>query len=75
MKSGETFTASLKSNPEIDLWSSKDRFHASREGCYLAGCVWFAELFGISPEKVTYVPQGMDPALAASLRKKAASVR
>lgn len=75
LKSGEAFSASLKSNPEIDLWNVKDRFHASREGCYLAGCLWFAEIFGLSPEKVTYVPEGMDPAVAATLRKTAAGVR
>jgi len=75
LKSGETFTASLKANPEIDLWSSKDRFHANQAGCYLAGCVWFSEFFGISPEKVTFVPKGMDLAVAATLRKTAASVQ
>lgn len=72
LRSGESFTASLQANPEIDLWNPKDRFHANREGCYLAGCVWFAELFGISAEKVTYVPDNMDPAVAAKLRQAAA---
>jgi hypothetical protein len=75
LKSGETFTASLMANPEIDLWNVKDRSHASQEGCYLAGCVWFAELFGISPEKVTYVPKGMPPAVAETLRKTAARTK
>ena len=73
LKSGEAFTRSLKTNPEIDLWNPKDRFHAGRDGCYLLGCVWFSELFGISPEKVTYVPKGMDEAVAAKLRKAAVS--
>lgn len=75
LRSGEAFTASLQANPEIDLWNPKDRFHANREGCYLVGCVWFAELFGISPEKVTYLPDGMDPAVAAKLRQAAASLK
>jgi hypothetical protein len=75
LKSGESFTASLTADPELDLWNSKDRFHANREGCYLAGCVWFSELFGVSPEKVTFVPEGMDPAVAATLRKTAAGMR
>lgn len=75
LKSGETFTASLLANPEIDLWNAKDRSHASQEGCYLAGCVWFGELFGISPEKVTYVPKGMKPAVAETLRKTAARIK
>ncbi|MDA3923093.1 MAG: DUF4886 domain-containing protein [Kiritimatiellae bacterium] len=74
-KSGEAFTASLKSNPEINLWNAKDRFHASREGCYLIGCVWVAELFDISPEKISFVPEGMKPEVAAALRKAAASVK
>jgi hypothetical protein len=72
LKSGEAFNRSFRADPEVDLWNAKDRFHASQEGCYLAGCVWFAELFGISPEKVSYVPKGMDAEVAAKLRKAAA---
>jgi len=75
LRSGEAFTESLKANPEIDLWNPKDRSHANREGCYLAGCVWFAELFGISAEKVTFVPDGMDPAVAAKRRQAAATLK
>ncbi|MFO7936187.1 MAG: DUF4886 domain-containing protein [Kiritimatiellia bacterium] len=73
LKTEEAFTRSLKTNPEIDIWNPKDRFHASRRGCYLIGCVWFSELFGISPEKVTFVPEGIRPAVAARLRKAAVS--
>jgi hypothetical protein len=75
LKSGEAFTVSLAANPEIDLWHAKDRFHASKEGCYLAGCVWFAELFGISPERVTYLPTGMKPDVATALRSAAKSIK
>lgn len=75
LRSGQAFTTSLQANPEIDLWNSKDRSHANREGCYLAGCIWFTELFGVSAEKVTFVPDGMDPAVAAKLRKVAVSFK
>ena len=71
LKSGEAFTRCLKTNPEIDLWSEKDRYHANRKGCYLLGCVWFSELFGISPEKISYVPKGIEPDVAVKLRKAA----
>lgn len=73
-KSGEAFTASLKANPEMDIWNPKDRFHANQAGCYLAGCIWFSEMFDLSPEEVSYVPTGMTPEVAAELRKVAASI-
>lgn len=71
LKAGEAFTRSLKTNPEIDLWNLKDRFHANRNGCYLIGCVWVSEMFGVSPEKVSYLPKRMDAEVAAKLRKAA----
>ncbi len=73
LKSGEAFTRCLKTNPDIDLWNAKDRFHANSNGCYMIGCVWFSELFGISPEKVAFVPKGIEPDVAAKLRKAAVS--
>jgi hypothetical protein len=73
LPSGNALYESYKANPEIDLWNS-DGYHANQNGCYLAGCVWFGELFGVSPKKVTYVPKGMDPEVAKKLRKVAAEV-
>lgn len=75
LKSGEAFTASLAAHPEIDLWNAKDRSHASLEGCYLAGCVWFAELFRLSPEKVAFVPKEIKPEVAEVLRKTVAHIK
>ncbi len=72
LKSGEAFTRSLAANPAINLWT-KDGYHANSEGCYLIGCVWFSELFGLSPERITFLPQGMDGDVAAKLRKAAVS--
>lgn len=59
LPSGDAFYHSFKRNESLNLWSSKDRFHASSNGCYLAGCVWFRKLFGRSPKEVTYIPDGM----------------
>jgi hypothetical protein len=75
LRSGEAFYSSHRDNPGIDLWNARDRFHASRAGCYLAGCVWFGELFGVSPEKVAFVPEGLTQEEAATLRRTAASRR
>ena len=74
LKSGAAFYKSFAENPQIDLWNAKDRFHASEEGCYLAGCVWFGTLFNVSPMKISYQPKGMDAQVAAKLRSTAASV-
>ncbi|MDA3800541.1 MAG: DUF4886 domain-containing protein [Kiritimatiellae bacterium] len=74
LPSGSAFYASYAENPDIDLWNPNDRFHANQNGCYLAGCVWFGELFGISPEKVAWKPGSMSEENAAKLRKIAAKV-
>jgi len=71
--SGNALYKSYKQFPEINLWNS-DGYHANQSGCYLAGCVWFGELFGVSPEKVTWSPKGMDLEVAKKLRKVAAEV-
>lgn len=70
--SGDAFYYSHKKNNCINLWSEKDRYHASPEGCYLAGCVWFSKLFEKDPEAVTFVPEGMEKETATFLRKVAA---
>ncbi len=59
LPSGDAFYRSFKKNKGIDLWNEKDRFHASFNGCYLAGCVWFGKLFGRSPKEVTFIPDGI----------------
>lgn len=50
-----------------------DANHANDAGCYLGSLLWYGVLFEESPEKVTYVPAGVDPQFAAYLRQVAAS--
>ncbi len=71
--SGSAFYESYKQFPEINLWNN-DGYHANQNGCYLAGCVWFGELFGISPEKVTWKPENMTDETASKLKKIASEV-
>lgn len=71
LPSGNAFYQSFKKKPELDLWVN-DRYHANINGCYLSGCVWFGKLFGVSPKKITFVPEGMDPNTAKFLRNIAA---
>ena len=59
LPSGDAFYRSFRKNEELNLWNSKDRSHASTNGCYLAGCVWFWKLFGRSPSEVAFIPEGM----------------
>src|SRR5690606_1077772 len=73
LPSGNAFYKAFQKNPTLDLWT-QDRYHANMNGCYLAGCVWFGKLFGISPKKIQFVPEGMDPKTAKFLRKMAAKV-
>lgn len=72
LESGDAFFLSQKKDKDIDLWSPSDRYHASANGCYLAGCVWFGKLFGVSPEKITYVPDDVPATTAKFLREIAA---
>jgi hypothetical protein len=71
LPSGNAFYHSWKKRPDIDLWA-KDGYHASNNGCYLAGCVWFGKFFEVSPKKVKFVPDDMSPKTAKYLRKIAA---
>ena len=71
LPSGDAFYRSFKKKEGIDLWSSKDRFHANDNGCYLAACVWFKELFGKSPKKIKYIPEEISKKTARYLRRVA----
>jgi len=71
LSSGEAFYRSIKKREGIDLWSSKDRFHANENGCYLAASVWFKELFGKSPKKIKYRPEEISKKTARYLRRVA----
>lgn len=68
LPSGDAFHKAHKRNG-IDLWSEKDRFHASSNGCYLAGCVWFSKLFDAhSPEEISFLPKNMSAETADYLK-------
>ncbi|MCK0146488.1 DUF4886 domain-containing protein [Arenibacter sp. F26102] len=71
LPSGDAFNRSFKKTEEIDLWSSNDRFHANENGCYLAACVWFKELFGKSPKKIKFRPEQISKKTARYLRRVA----
>jgi hypothetical protein len=48
-----------------------DSHHANAAGCYLGALVWYGFLFHESPEKLTFVPEGVPADFAAHLRKVA----
>ena len=57
-------------------WWSKgklrfDSHHANTAGRYLGALVWYGFLFNESPEKLTFVPEGVPADFAAQLRKVA----
>lgn len=74
IKSGEAFYRSFETYPEIDLWHETDRFHANLNGSYLAGLVWFSELFGTSPAEVTFIPDEIDSETVEKLQQVALEV-
>ncbi|MDO8545625.1 MAG: hypothetical protein Q7S40_34715 [Opitutaceae bacterium] len=49
----------------------KDANHANAAGEYLGALVWYGFLFDESPEKLAFVPAGVDVAFAAHLRQVA----
>lgn len=71
LSSGDAFYQSYKKDKNINLWNEKDRFHASIEGRYLAGCVWFGQLFNKNPELITFMPEGMSQETAKHLKEVA----
>jgi hypothetical protein len=71
---GLAFDRLSRDNPAINLYFI-DGKHPSMEGTYLAACVFYAALFGKSPEGNSYVA-GIDPDRATVLQKAAwSSVR
>ena len=52
----------------------KDANHANVAGEYLGALVWYAILFEESPERLAFVPPGLDPTFAAKLRQVATEV-
>lgn len=66
--SGQAYYEAFKKQPDIYLWK-EDGYHANQNGEYLAGLVWFEKLFGVSPIKVNYVPEGIALKSAKYLRR------
>jgi hypothetical protein len=58
--------------PDIDLWQA-DGSHPSRNGTYLAACVFYSAIFGESPEGLTYTAR-LPAATAQALQYIAARV-
>jgi hypothetical protein len=56
-------------DPRMDLWQA-DGSHPSEAGTYLAACVFYAAIFGQSPEGSTYTA-GL-PAVTAALLQRTA---
>jgi hypothetical protein len=56
-------------HPDIDLWQS-DGSHPSRSGTYLAACVFYAVIYGESPEGLSYTA-GIPADTAAVLQQAA----
>jgi hypothetical protein len=54
------------------LWRA-DIHHANENGRYLAGCIWFGTMSGVSPKKVNFIPEGMEEEAALFLREVADS--
>lgn len=70
LRSGASFFRAYKKNDRHNLWSA-DGYHASAKGCYLAGCVWYAQLFGESPNQVNFKPLELTNKEARFLRRMA----
>ncbi len=49
-----------------------DNRHPTLAATYLAACLEYAVIFGESPEKITFVPEGLDGKKAAHMRRIAA---
>jgi len=50
---GAAWREVVAADPDLELWQ-RDGIHPAQAGSYLAACVFYATLFGASPEGVTY---------------------
>jgi len=69
---GLAWAEALRRRPGLDLWDSDGR-HPSREGSYLAACVFYAVLTGRDPARSRFTA-GLPPADARFLQGVAAGV-
>ena len=66
---GLAFAESMKTNPEIDLYTS-DKRHPSKAGTYLSACMIFASIFQSSPVGNNFIFD-LDKEVAMNLQKNA----
>ncbi len=67
---GIAWRSALAADPDLDLWAG-DGSHPSRQGAYLAACVFYAVMSGQSPEGLEY-KAGLTDETARSLQRLAA---
>ena len=64
---GWAFRRSLEARPQLAMLG-KDQEHETLHGTYLAACVHYATLFGVSPEGLPYRPDGVSADEASFLQ-------
>ncbi len=69
---GPAFARARAERPDLKLYR-KDRVHHTREGAYLAACVFYAALLGESPVNLAYRGK-VEPRLARYFRETAAQL-
>ncbi len=65
---GVAFDRSLRERADLSMLG-RDREHQSIHGMYLAACVVYTSLFGVSPEGLAYAPGGVSAEEAAFLQR------
>ena len=69
---GPAWATVTRDHPEIELWDS-DGSHPKPAGTYLAACVFYATIFGVSPRGLPYVPRFVTRDEATVLQSAAAA--
>ncbi len=67
---GVAFRRSLQARPQLPMLG-QDQEHETLHGTYLAACVHYATLFGVSPEGLSYQPAGVSAEEASFLQSVA----
>ena len=70
---GIVWSTAVHEHPEIGLFA-EDNHHPSQAGTYLAACVFYASIYGSSPEGLTINVIGVKEAEAVLIQKMAAAV-
>lgn len=68
---GNAWAAVRRRHSGIELFQP-DGYHPTLAGSYLSALVLYEAIYGRSPAEVTFVPPGLDPGWAESLRNTAA---